>query len=86
VTVTWEREGFPATDLAEWAAHRERVLDLALELKHRDLAKMLGAQVPNVFGVASFFMERLSLNVNVIRVEARQDDDPVAIIDRDADY
>jgi 6-pyruvoyl-tetrahydropterin synthase len=86
VTVSWIREGFAATDLDAWMLNRQRLLDLALELKNRDLAKMLGAQVPNVFGVASFFMERLSLNINVTRVEVREDNDPVAIIERDTDY
>ncbi len=82
VTVAWDREGFPATDHAVWIGTREKLLNLALELKDRDLGKMLGANVPNVFGVASFFMERLSINVPVTKVEVREDDDPVAIIER----
>lgn len=86
VSVIWAREGFSGTDLDAWAIDRERVLELALELKNRGLNDMLGAQVPNVFGVASFFMERLAINLNVTRVEVREDRDPVAIIERDADY
>jgi len=83
VTVTWQREGYPETDHDEWVLVRQRILDLALELKNRELDKMLLPTVPNVFGMASFFMERLSINVPVTRVEVREDDDPVATIDRD---
>jgi 6-pyruvoyl-tetrahydropterin synthase len=83
VTVTWEREGYPSTDHVVWVITRQKVLDLALEIKDRDLGKMLGATVPNVFGVASFFMERLTINVPVTRVEVREDDGPIAIIERD---
>lgn len=85
VMVTWEREGFPTADLAEWEVNRQRVLDLALELKNRELNKMLGAAVPNVFGVASFFMERLALNMPVVKVEVHEDSDPVAFIERNLD-
>lgn len=86
VTVTFDREGYPSTDHAVWIGTRTKLLDLALELKNRDLGKLLGPNVPNVFGVASFFMERLSINVPVTRVEVREDDDPVAIIERSTDY
>jgi len=82
ITVTWDREGFPATDHAVWVLTRTKLLDLGLELKNRDLGKMLGASVPNVFGVASFVMDRMSPTVPVIKVEVREDDDPVAIIER----
>lgn len=86
VTITFDREGYPATDHAVWILTRTKLLELAMELKNRELDKMLGAAVPNVFGVASFFMERLAITVPVTRVEVREDDDPVAIIDRTADY
>lgn len=86
IVVTWDREGFPATDLTEWSLVRAKVLALGMELKHRDLNDMLGAATPNVFGVASFFMERLAINVPVTRVEVREDSDPVAIIERDTNY
>lgn len=82
ITVTWTREGYPATDHAVWILTREKILTLAMELKNRELNKMLGPTVPNVYGVASFFMERLSINVPVTRVEVREDDDPIAIIER----
>lgn len=85
VTATWQNEGFPATDLLLWTVTRQKVLDLALELKNRQLDKMLGPAVPNVYGVASFFMERLSLHAPIIRIEVREDDDPVAIIENDID-
>lgn len=86
VTITFDREGFPATDHAVWVGVRQKFLDLILELKDRELEKMLGAQVPNVFGVASFFMERLAINVPVTRVKVSEDDGPVAIIERTTDY
>lgn len=86
VIVTFVREGFPVTDHDDWIRVREKTLSLALELKDRDLGKMIGAQVPNVFGVASFFMDRLAINVPVTRIEVHQDDDPVAIIERTTDY
>jgi len=86
VTVVWDREGFPVTDLDQWAVNRAKILDLAFELRNRDLNDMLGAATPNVFGVASFFMERLAINVPVTRVEVREDSDPVAIIERSTDY
>jgi len=86
VRVTMNREGYPDKDLIEWSRARASLLELALELKNRDLTKMLGAQVPNVFGVAAFFMERLSINFPVTRVEVREDSDPVAIIERDDVY
>lgn len=85
VVVTWEREGYPATDHAVWQRVRQNILDLALELKDRDLNKMLGAQVPNVFGIAAFFMERLTINVPVTRVEVIEQDGPEAIIEHDPD-
>jgi 6-pyruvoyl-tetrahydropterin synthase len=83
VNVTWDREGYPTTDHAAWIEARQMILMLCLELKDRDLNKMLGAQVPNVFGVAAFFMERLSINIPVTKVKVREDDGPVAIIERD---
>lgn len=83
VTVTFDREGYPTTDHAAWCEGRQKVLDLVMELKDRDLNKMLGAQVPNVFGVAAFVMERLAINLSVTRVEVREDDGPCAIIERD---
>lgn len=82
IDVTWEREGFPNTDLMDWMLVREKVLALGMELRNRQLNKMLGAQVPNVYGVASFFMERLAMTVPVTKVEAREDDDISAIIER----
>jgi len=85
VTATWEREGFPATDLAEWVLIRTRLLALAVELKNRQLDKMLGSAVPNVYGVASFFMERLAINAPITRIEVREDDDPVATIEREVE-
>lgn len=86
VTVTFDREGYPATDHAAWVPVRTKLLDLAMELKNRSLNDMLGAQVPNVFGVASFFMERLAINVPVTQVKVSEDDGPVAIIERSTDY
>lgn len=86
VEVTWVREGFPNTDLDNWVLVREKVLDLGMELKNRSLNKMLGAQVPNAYGVASFFMERLSIHVPVIKVEVREDGDLGAVIERDDNY
>ena len=83
VTVTWTREGYPATDLDEWALSAKRLEDLRDELNKRDLNKMLGAAVPNVFGVASFFMERLRINTPVVKVEAHESDGPSAIIEAD---
>ena len=85
VTVSWEREGFAATDLIQWIDIRQKSLDLALELKNRQLDKMLGSAVPNVYGVASFFMERLAINAPVTRIEVREDDDPVATIEREVE-
>lgn len=85
VTATWEREGFPATDLAEWTHVQQKLVALEAELRNRQLDKMLGSAVPNVFGVASFFMERLALNAPITRIEVREDDDPTAVIEREAD-
>lgn len=86
VTVTWEREGFPKTDLEQWTRYRDAVLQLALELKNRDLGVQLGPQEPNVFGVAAFFMDRLAIIVPVTKVEVHESDGPIAIIDRTSDY
>lgn len=84
VTVTFEREGFPATDLDEWSRCAAHVEDLRDELRKRDLNKMLGAAVPNVFGVASFFMERLAIVTPVIEVEVHESDGPTAVLEADA--
>ena len=84
---TFVREGYANKDLTDWTRQRQRVLALVLELRNRNLNAMLGAQVPNVFGVASFFMERLVINEPVSRIEVREDvNGPVAIIERDTDY
>lgn len=85
VTVTWRREGYPATDLEQWMIDAGKVLDLRAELHLRSLNKMLGAAEPNVFGVASFFMERLALNTQVIKVEVHESDGPSAIIEADSE-
>ena len=85
VTATFARQGFPETDIPEWIRCRSVLLSLAMELKNRELDKMLGPKHPSVFGVASFFMDRLSLITNVVKVEASEDGDPTAIIERDSD-
>lgn len=85
VTCTWGREGFASTDLELWTVYRGKMLDLVQELKDRDLNKMLGAQVPNVFGVAAFFVERLAILTPLVVVEVKLDDTyhgPVARIER----
>ena len=82
VTATWAREGFPKTDLEFWWADAQRLDALRKELSNRDLNTMLGAQEPNVFGVASFFMERLAIATNVIKVEVHESDGPSAVIER----
>lgn len=87
IEVTFDREGYPDKDLVDWTRQRSKTLDLVMELKNRELNKMLGAQVPNVFGVASFFMERLAINEPVNRVEVYEDSNgPVARIERDTDF
>jgi hypothetical protein len=88
VICTWDREGFAATDLETWVLYRKKALDLTLELKDRDLTKMLGPQVPNAFGVATFFMERLAIASPIRTVEVHEDDThgPVAVIERETDY
>lgn len=84
VIVTLSREGYAQTDLDEYARAREVVLSLVKELRNRSLNDMLGAQEPNVYGLASFFMERLAINVPVIGVEVHEDDTgPRAVIRTD---
>lgn len=83
VTVTWAREGYPATDLELWWTDARKLEDLRKELNHRELNRMLGASEPNVFGVAGFFMERLAAVSNVIKVEVNESDGPTAIVERD---
>jgi 6-pyruvoyl-tetrahydropterin synthase len=83
VTVTWKREGAQTKDLDDFEAARARIVDLAYEVTNRDLAKMLGPMAPNVYGLAAFFMERLSLHLDVTQVEVTEDDNPTAVIDRD---
>ena len=82
VTALWAREGFPSADIERWWQYSRKLDELRKELSRRDLNKMLGAQEPNVFGVASFFMERLSLTTNVIEVEVHESDGPSAVIER----
>ena len=84
VTATWAREGYPATDLDEWGLFAKHLEDLRDELRHRDLNKMLGAQEPNVFGVASFFTERLAHVTTLLKVEVHESDGPTAILEADA--
>lgn len=84
VTVTWTREGYPVTDLDEWSRDAKHLEDLRDELRRRDLNKMLGAAEPNVFGVASFFMERLAIVTPVTQVEVHESDGPTALIEADA--
>ena len=86
VTATFSREGFQETDGEQWERHRAVLLSLAMELKNRDLGQMLGAKAPNVYGIASFFMDRLAMVTNPVKVEVREDSDPTAIIERDADF
>jgi 6-pyruvoyl-tetrahydropterin synthase len=86
VTVTFSREGFHEADMVEWKLYHAKVFLLSDELKDRSLNKMLGSKYPNVFGIAAFFMERLTILMPVTKVEVREDSDPVAIIERDTDY
>lgn len=86
VTVTFLREGYPATDLAEWSDAAGKVEDLRDELNKRDLNQMLGAAIPNAFGVAAFFMDRLAINLPITKVEVHESDGPIAIIERSTDY
>lgn len=83
VTVTWAREGYPSTDLDEWSRCAKELDDLRAELHHRDLNKMLGAAYPNVFGVATFFMERLAIVTPVTQVEVHESDGPAAVLEAD---
>jgi 6-pyruvoyl-tetrahydropterin synthase len=88
VEFTWTREGYPTTDAVAYLLDRAKALDLVLELKNRNLNDMLGAQVPNVFGLASFFMERLMIMSPIAMVEVHEDypSGPTAYIERDTDY
>jgi hypothetical protein len=72
VTVLWERDGAAGTDIETWYINRQKVDDLVYELADRDLAKMLGPHHPSAFGIASFFMERLSINLPVKKVEVHE--------------
>lgn len=81
VTVEWEREGFAETDEADWGRVARLIDALANELRNRDLPKMLGPHHPSAYGIASFFMDRLKINVNVTRVEVHESDGPSAIIE-----
>lgn len=81
VRVDWEREGYAETDQDDWARVRGLIDDLTSELRNRDLAKMLGAHHPSAYGIASFYMDRLRINVNVTRVEVHESDGPIAIVE-----
>ena len=81
VTVEWSREGFAETDSKDWDRVRDHIDALARELRNRDLVKMLGPHHPSAYGIASFFMDRLNINVNVLRVEVHESDGPIAIIE-----
>ena len=81
VTITWKREGYGETDSIDWTLNCKRVDALADELRNRDLIKMLGPHHPSAYGVASFFMDRLKINVPVTKVEVHESDGPIAIIE-----
>lgn len=81
VTITWEREGYGETDQVDWGLVVRKIDALAAELRDRELAKMLGPHHPSAYGIASFFMDRLKINVPVIKVEVHESDGPVAIIE-----
>lgn len=81
VTILWTREGYGETDLGEWVRVVKLIDALADELRNRDLTKMLGPHHPSAYGIASFFMDRLKINVPVIRVGVHESDGPIAIIE-----
>lgn len=81
VTVTWGREGYADTDAKDWFRVHDLIEALAAELRNRDLHKMLGPHDPSAYGIASFFMDRLKINVNVTRIEVHESDGPTAIIE-----
>ena len=72
VTVTWEREGWPDKSIEDFFLVKKKVDDLVYELADRDLTKMLGPHHPSAYGIVTFFMERLSINVPVKRVEVHE--------------
>ena len=88
LTVTWEREGFPADVDQKQAGELVSVIQsLRYELANRELAKMLGPHHPSVWGVAAFFMERLKIHGTIEEVRVHESDsDLVAIIRDDTDY
>lgn len=81
VRVEWTREGYAETDAEDWDRVRDLIDALARELRDRDLVKMLGPHHPSAYGIASFFMDRLKINVNVLRIEVHESDGPRAIIE-----
>lgn len=86
VEIEWTREGAAAFDLEAWQRTVVSIDSLAAELRNRDLDKMLGPHHPSVFGVAAFFMERLSLNHPITRVRIHESDGPTALIEVRPDY
>lgn len=86
VDIEWTREGAAGIDLDEWQRAKSSIDALTAELRNRDLAKMLGPHHPSVFGVAAFFMERLSIIHPITRVRIHESDGPTAIIEVRPDY
>lgn len=87
VVVVWEREGLSEPDGHQFDRAVESILSLRFELANRQLDKMLGPHHPSAFGIASFFMERLKLNLPVLEVRVHESDsDIVAIVEDDSDY
>jgi len=87
VTVTWTREGFPETDLEAFTLGKTRVDALTRELANRDLIKMLGSYHPSCYGIASFFMDRLAINMPVQRVEVHESDSDIrATVEASAEF
>jgi len=85
VDITWDREGLTEADLTQFDAAVELTRALRFELANRSLEKMLGPHHPSPYGIASFFLERLKLNLPVTEVRVHESDsDVVAIIEDDS--
>lgn len=87
VSVTWDREGAAGLDLDAFRHAQVKIEALAFELADRSLPKMLGPHHPSAFGIASFFMERLAINLKVTKVEVHESGSDIrAIIEGRSDF
>lgn len=87
VDIEWSREGAAVADLEAWQRTVFAIESLTYELADRSLEKQLGPHHPSVYGIAAFFMERLSLSHPITRVRVHESGNGiVAIIENDTDY